>query len=155
MADHLILLSKIPSVIFRISWLFSKWNINFVKKIINSGKNNSFINVINDQRGSPTYAYDLADCIIKIIRFNKFNMINCPEIFHFRNKGITTWYLFTKKIFKIFKIKCRVSPVSYKDYKSKVSRPKNSSLSIFKFEKFFNMRIRRWEDSLSHYYNNK
>jgi dTDP-4-dehydrorhamnose reductase len=155
MADHLILLSKIPSVIFRISWLFSKWNTNFVKKIINNGKNNSYINVINDQRGSPTYAYDLADCIIKIIRFNKFNMINCPEIFHFRNKGITTWYLFTKKIFKIFKIKCRVSPVSYKDYKSKVSRPKNSSLSIFKFEKFFNIRIRRWENSLSHYYNNK
>ena len=155
MADHLILLSKIPSAIFRISWLFSKWNTNFVKKIINNGKNNSSINVINDQKGAPTYAYDLADCIIKIIRFNKFNIINRPEIFHFRNKGITTWYLFTKKIFKIFKIKCRVSPVSYKDYKSKVSRPKNSSLSIFKFEKFFNIRIRRWEDSLSHYYNNK
>lgn len=155
MADNLILSSKIPSAIFRISWLFSKWNTNFVKKIINYGKNNSYINVINDQWGSPTYAYDLASCIIKIIRLNKFNKINCPEIFHFRNKGITTWYLFAKKIFKIFKIKCRVGPISYKDYNSKVSRPTNSSLSVLKFEKFFNVHIRRWEDSLSHYYNNR
>jgi len=155
MADHLILSSKIPSVIFRISWLFSKWNINFVKKIIINGKNNSYINVINDQKGSPTYAYDLADCIIKIIRQNKFDKINHPEIFHFRNKGITTWYLFAKKILKIFKIKCKVIPVSYKDYKSKVSRPKNSSLSVLKFEKFFNLNIRKWENSLSHYYYNR
>jgi dTDP-4-dehydrorhamnose reductase len=155
MADNLILSSKIPSAIFRISWLFSKWNTNFVKKIINYGKNNSYINVINDQRGSPTYANDLAGCIIKIIRLNKFNKINCPEIFHFRNKGITTWYLFAKKIFKIFKIKCRVRPISYKDYNSKVSRPANSTLSVLKFEKFFNIHIRTWEDSLSHYYNNR
>ena len=155
MADHLILSSKIPSVIFRTSWLFSKWNTNFVKKIIINGKNNSYINVINDQKGSPTYAYDLADCIIKIIRQNKFDKINHPEIFHFRNKGITTWCLFAKKIFKIFKIKCKVIPVSYKDYKSKVSRPKNSSLSVLKFEKFFNLNIRKWEDSLSHYYYNR
>ena len=155
MADKLILSSKIPSIIFRISWLFSKWNINFVKKVIINGKNNSYINVINDQKGSPTYAYDLAYSIIKIIRQNKFDKINNPEIFHFRNKGITTWYLFAKKIFRIFKITCKVNPVSYKDYKSKVSRPKNSSLSVLKFEKFFNLNIRKWEDSLSHYYYNR
>jgi dTDP-4-dehydrorhamnose reductase len=155
MADHLILSSNMPCVIFRISWLFSKWKTNFVKKVILNSRDNSLIKVINNQKGSPTYAYDLASYIIKIIKLKKLNKINYPEIFHFRNKGITTWFSFAKEICRLFKIKCKVVPISYKEYKSKVRRPKNSSLSISKFEKFFGMRIPKWKDSLSHFYNNK
>ena len=155
MADNLILSSKIPCIIFRISWLFSRWNNNFLNKILTLANNNSYLRVVNDQRGSPTHAIELANNILEIIRLDKFKKITTPQIFNYRNKGITTWYLFAKKILKVFKIKCNVYPISYKDYNSKVSRPANSTLSVLKFEKFFNIHIRTWEDSLSHYYNNR
>ena len=155
MADNLILSSKIPCVIFRISWLFSQWNNNFLKKILTLANNNSYLKVVNDQRGSPTYALELANNILEIIRLDKFRKINTPQIFNYRNKGIVTWYLFAKKILKVFKIKCNVYPISYKDYNSKVSRPKNSCLSINKFRKFFKIKISTWQNSISHCYNNK
>jgi dTDP-4-dehydrorhamnose reductase len=153
MADNLIMNSEIPAVIFRVSWLFSKWNNNFIRKILKKSKIEKKLLVINDQLGSPTYSYDLVNCIIKIIKKNYFNNIKTPTIFNFRNKGITNWYIFARNILKINKnIKCVIKPVSYKNFKTVATRPINSSLSISKFEKYFKISIPHWKNSLKHYF---
>ena len=48
------------SMVIRTSWLYSSFGKNFVKTMINLMKKNNSVRVVNDQIGSPTYAYDLA-----------------------------------------------------------------------------------------------
>ena len=55
------------SIIIRTSWLYSSFGKNFVKTMIDLMKNNNSVKVVNDQIGSPTYAYDLTKVIIEII----------------------------------------------------------------------------------------
>jgi len=53
------------SIVIRTSWLYSSFGKNFVKTMIDLMKKNNSVKVVNDQIGSPTYAYDLAKVIIK------------------------------------------------------------------------------------------
>ena len=59
------------SIVIRTSWLYSRFGKNFVKTMINLMKKNNSVKVVNDQIGSPTYAYDLAKVISEIIMNNK------------------------------------------------------------------------------------
>jgi dTDP-4-dehydrorhamnose reductase len=53
------------SIIIRTSWLYSSFGKNFVKTMIDLMKKNKSVKVVNDQIGSPTYAYDLAKLLLK------------------------------------------------------------------------------------------
>ena len=59
------------SIIIRTSWLYSSFGKNFVKTMIELMKKNKSVKVVNDQIGSPTYAYDLDKVIIEIIMTSK------------------------------------------------------------------------------------
>ena len=61
------------SIVIRTSWLYSSFGKNFVKTMIDLMKKNNSVKVVNDQIGSPTYAYDLAKVIIEIIMNIKLN----------------------------------------------------------------------------------
>ena len=78
------------SIILRTSWLYSSYGNNFVKNIISKIRNNEHINVVNDEYGSPTYAANLANVIMKIIS-NKFWH---PGIYNFTDDGDLSWYNF-------------------------------------------------------------
>ena len=85
------------SIIIRTSWLYSKYSKNFVKNIIKMSKVQSEIDVIIDQVGSPTSAYDLALFIAEAIP--KINNDN-PQIYHYSNLGVCSWYDFALAIFE-------------------------------------------------------
>lgn len=153
MADNLIMNSKTKAVIFRISWLFSKWNNNFVKKILEKSKKEKTLSVVGDQVGSPTYSNDLVYSLIKIIDKGYLKKIKKPIIFNFRNKGTTTWYNFSKKILSYNNnLGCQIKSISYKDYKTNVQRPTNSKLSILKFQRYFEISIPHWKNSLERFF---
>ena len=68
LAGEKLALEKNPStIIIRTSWVYSEYGNNFVKTMMRLMKERESINVVNDQLGSPTYAADLADAIMKII----------------------------------------------------------------------------------------
>jgi dTDP-4-dehydrorhamnose reductase len=153
MADNLIMNSKSQAIIFRISWLYSKWNNNFVKKILEKSKKEKTLSVVGDQFGSPTYSNDLVYSVIKIIDKGYFKKIKKPLIFNFRNKGITSWYNFSKKILSYNNnSSCQIKLNSYKDYKTNVQRPANSKLSILKFQRYFKISIPHWKNSLERFF---
>lgn len=130
--------------IFRTAWLYGEGH-NFVRTMINLSKERDEVKVVNDQHGSPTYAVDLASIIHqameKQIPFGVYNLTNM---------GYTTWYDFTKMIYDLEGINCKVTPVTSEEFKSAAKRPKNSQMSKSKLLKY-GIKIPTYEDALKRY----
>ena len=115
------------AIIIRTSWVYSEYGNNFVKTMLKLGKQRDELNVVRDQIGSPTYATDLANVILEIIRNKEFKEIGqVTQIYHYSNQGEISWYEFAKEIFKIAKIDCKVNPITTDEYPTPAIRPKNS-----------------------------
>lgn len=141
------------SLIFRVSSLFGvRRNVsskNFIEKIIDLSKKVDLINMVNDQIMNPTSTNLISDIFNKNIN----SILKLNGIFHLCNKGGTTWFEFTKFIFEKLKIKTKLEPINYKDLKSDINRPLNTTLSTKKIEKSLNININNWEEDLIKYLN--
>ena len=130
--------------IFRTAWLYGDGN-NFVRTMLKLGSEKDEVKVVYDQYGSPTYTEDLADIIYQALE------LKIPSgIYHATNLGFTTWYDFTKEIYKKAGISCRVVPVTSKEFIRPAKRPKNSMLSKWKILNA-GVEIPSWEDALERY----
>lgn len=144
-----LLKSCADSIIIRTAWLYSIFGNNFVKTMIKLGKEHETLNVVADQRGTPTYGTDLAKTIVKILDFSEANGFK-PGIYHYSNEGATTWYDFTLAIHKEAGINtCKVNPITTEQYPVKATRPKYSVLDKSKIKSTFNLTIPKWEESLN------
>jgi dTDP-4-dehydrorhamnose reductase len=107
-------------------------------------KKNNYVMVVNDQIGSPTYAYDLAKVIIEIITNNK----NKSGLFHYSNDGEISWFEFAKSIRDLYNLNCEIIGVSSKEFKTPAKRPKYSLLNKSKIKSTFNLEIPDYKQSL-------
>ena len=145
--------SKSESIVIRTSWLYSKFGKNFVNTIIDKCINNSEIKVVDDQFGCPTYAKDLANDILKIIKLNtSLNFEN--KIFNYSNLSYTNWYDFAQTIKSICGFNNIIKPVPTSFFKNDVKRPKFSVTSKQKIIDTFNLKINNWDKSLEDYLKN-
>ena len=144
------LLKACPNaIIIRTAWLYSPFGNNFVKTMIKLGSERESLNVIFDQVGTPTYALDLADAILKAMDQTIDTDHDKGGIYHFSNEGVCSWYDFTIKIHEIAGINsCKVNPIETKDYPTKAARPHYSVLNKSKIKQTFNITIPHWEASL-------
>ena len=137
------------AIIIRTAWLYSPFGNNFVKTMIKLGSERESLNVIFDQVGTPTYALDLADAILKAMDQTIDTDHEKGGVYHFSNEGVCSWYDFTIKIHEIAGIKtCKVNPIETKDYPTKAARPHYSVLNKTKIKQTFNITIPHWEASL-------
>ena len=114
------------------------------------GKERDEISVVSDQIGSPTYATDLAETILKIINNKNYIEKQQPtEVYHYSNKGEISWYDFAQEIFKVAKIYCKVKPITTEQYPTPARRPRNSLMSINKIVRDLGVGKLRFEHSLS------
>ena len=132
------------SIVIRTSWLYSSFGKNFVKTMIELMKKNNSVKVVNDQIGSPTYAYDLAKVIIKIIMNDK----NKSGLFHYSNEGEISWFEFAKSIKEFYNLDCIIIGVSSKEFKTLAKRPQYSLLNKSKIKTTFNLEIPNYKQSL-------
>ena len=136
--------------IFRTAWLYGIGGNNYVKTMLKLGNSKDELSVVSDQHGSPTYAKDLADIIYQAIdKKIPYGVYNST------NEGYTTWFDFTKKIFELSNITCKVNPVTTEEYiemmgTTQAKRPKNSQMSKGKLESN-GIAIPQWEDGLKRY----
>ena len=132
------------SMIIRTAWLYSTFGNNFVKTMIRLGNEKPELGVIFDQIGTPTYARDLAVCIMTAI-----NQGVIPGIYHFSNEGVISWYDFTKAIHRIAGItSCHVRPLHTAEYPTPAARPHYSVLDKTKIKQTYGIEVPYWEDSL-------
>ena len=135
------------AMIIRTSWVYSEYGNNFVKTMLNLGKERDELNVVSDQIGSPTYATDLAGAILEIID-NK-DKKQSTEIYHYSNEGEISWYDFAKEIFELVDIRCAVKPITTQQYPTPARRPKNTLMNKAKIAKTFSVGISDWKESLN------
>ena len=145
--------SASESIIIRTSWLYSMFGKNFVNTVIDKCKAGEEINVVNDQFGCPTYAKDLANDILKIIKLNsKFNFEN--KIFNYSNLSYTSWYEFASTIKSKCGYQTTINPVPSSFFKNDVKRPKFSITNKQKIINIFDLEIKNWDVSLDDYITN-
>lgn len=130
--------------IIRTSWLYSEYGNNFMKTMLKLGKEKEELSVVNDQSGTPTYAGDLAEVIMKFIENSDIPF----GTYHYSNKGVTTWYEFAKEIFTESKISIKLKPITTNQYPTAAKRPKYSALDSSKIRKVLNIEISFWKKSL-------
>ena len=141
-------------LIIRTSWLYSIFGKNFFKTILRLSSERESLSMINDQIGTPTYAFDLAETILNIVlKISKDKYLNnhsryINNIYNFSNHGEVSWYQFAKEIVRLSKNKCSVNPIATSEYITKAVRPKYSVLNKSKIIKAFNLSINDWDKSL-------
>lgn len=137
------------AIIIRTSWVYSEFGNNFVKTMLKLAQERDELNVIFDQVGTPTYAYDLAQAIMSIVESHTFKQTTfASDIFHYSNEGVCSWFDFAKAIFERNQNKCAVSPIGTKDYPTPAKRPHYSLLDKAKIKESFELSIPYWKDSL-------
>ncbi len=133
--------------IVRIAWVFGVNGKNFIKTMLNVGKNHPVVRVVNDQIGTPTYTYDLARLLVDMAESDKYGY------YHATNEGgYISWYDFTKEIYKQAGMTTKVEPVTTAEYGlSKAARPFNSRLDKSKLKEMGFEPLPTWQDALSRY----
>ena len=93
-------------VILRTAWLFSEFGKNFVRTMLRLTAERPQIKVVDDQRGTPTYAADLASTILSVLSTYSHSGLD-PEsqnyglVFNYTDEGECTWYEFACTIYQI------------------------------------------------------
>ena len=136
--------------IVRTGWLYSEYGNNFVKTMLRLGAEKDEMRIIADQVGTPTYAIDLAACILNIISSGS----TAYGTYHYSNEGVTSWYDFAKAIFDISATRVKAIPVKTEEYVTKATRPPYSVMDKSKIKKQFGIEIPYWRDSLTTCINN-
>ena len=140
-------------VIIRTAWLYSEFGRNFVKTMLNLTATKPKLNVVFDQAGTPTYAYDLAVAIKTVLEDygneNPQTGYSKAGIYHFSNEGVCSWYDFTKEIAGLAgHTDCDIQPCHSDEFPSPVKRPAYSVLDKTKIKETFGLKVPYWTDSL-------
>lgn len=142
--------------IFRTAWLYGYDGKNFVYTMLKLMESKQELSVVSDQKGTPTFAGDLANCVIKTITAE--NQIPCG-IYHCTDLGEITWYDFACEIYKQGKAtgklsnECRINPCSTDEFPTKAKRPAYSVLSKEKIQQALGIALPMWNESLNVFMN--
>ena len=133
--------------IVRIAWVFGLNGKNFIKTMLNVGKNHDTVRVVCDQIGTPTYTYDLSRLLADMLETEKYGY------YHATNEGgYISWYDFTCEIFRQAGYTTKVVPVTTAEYGlSKAARPFNSRLDKTKLAESGFTPLPTWQDALARY----
>lgn len=137
--------------IVRIAWMFGLNGKNFIKTMVNVGKNHDVVRVVNDQIGTPTYACDLARLLVDMIETDKYGYYHATNA-ETEPGGYISWYDFCMEIYKQYGLATKVVPVTTAEYGlSKAARPFNSRLDKRKLEENGFKPLPDWKNALKRY----
>ncbi len=137
-------------VIVRTSWLYGRHGKSFASTMLRLFRERAHVSVVDDQRGSPTYAADLASAILSIVEHPRREY----GLYHFSNEGEANWYQFAVEIYRQATSRglaprgVSLVPISSAQYPAAARRPANSVLSKEKFKRTFGAGVRGWPEAL-------
>lgn len=139
------LLETLPDCcIARTSWLFGIGGKCFPDTILKAAETRPALDVVDDQRGCPTYSVDLALGITQLCRKNASGIV------HVTNAGECTWFEFAREILKSKRSVTEVRPISSEKMARPAPRPAYSVLSATSLHRF-GIEMPEWQDALRRY----
>lgn len=140
------------SVILRTAWVVSAHRQNFVKTMLRLGAEQATLRVVEDQRGCPTSAADLAQTVATIA----LRLVDDPAapvgVYHFVNGGDTTWCGLARHVFAAASELGGPSPlvegITTAEYPTPAKRPANSRLSTVKLARDYGIVPRPWQEAV-------
>lgn len=135
-------------VILRTAWVVSPHGGNFIKTMLRLAETRDELRVVDDQRGCPTSAGDIAQTLILIAR-RLIEDAHAPAgTYHFVNAGEASWCGFAREIFARAEAHGRKPPrveaITTADYPTPARRPANSRLDTYKLARDFGVTARPW-----------
>ncbi|HEX8924305.1 MAG TPA: dTDP-4-dehydrorhamnose reductase [Terriglobales bacterium] len=130
--------------IVRTSWLFGAGGKCFPDTILKVAATRPQIEVVNDQRGSPTYTDDLAVALMQLCRGGATGIIHCT------NSGDCAWYDFAREILTQAGVTTKVLPTTTEKFVRPANRPRYSVLSAASLQRY-GLSMRHWQETLSDY----
>jgi dTDP-4-dehydrorhamnose reductase len=142
--ENLAIAANPETIILRTSWVYAPHGKNFVKTMLKLMQDRTELNVVGDQFGSPTYAPDLAEALLKIALSDHI----IPGVYHFSNDGIISWFDFATAIAEISHSSCKVNAITTAQYPTPAKRPSYSGLNKSKILSNYSIKLKPWRDSL-------
>lgn len=139
--------------IVRTSWLYGYVGGNFVKTMVRVGRERGALKVVDDQRGNPTNAADLAHHLLKLGATEQYGIYHCT------GNGECSWYDFACKIIEYAGIDATVTPCTSEEFaqastKQTANRPAYSSLDHMMLRNTVGDEMRPWQDALQCFFAN-
>ncbi len=138
-------------LILRTAWLYGRHGKNFVATMLKLMAGRTTLNVVADQRGTPTWTHTLADVIARII-----TTATVPSgTYHVTDEGETTWHGFAVEIQRaavargLIPDHCAINPIPASQYPSKTPRPAYSVLSKARIQAALDFRLPDWQSALA------
>lgn len=133
------------AIIIRTGWLYSSYGHNFVKTILDHARRGETLRVVVDQVGTPTYAADLAEVIVRILTAPRW----VTGTYNYSNEGVASWYDLAYAAVRLAGLNNTVKPILSADWPTPATRPHYSVLDKSKIRATFGIDIPNWHDSLA------
>lgn len=134
-------------LIVRTQWLYGQHGRNFVETILALASERDRIEVVQDQRGSPTFTTDLSKAIATLI------INDCKGAFHVSNKGSCSWYDFAVEILRLACVSgVKVLPISTAALNRPAKRPLYSVFHCQRLQQEAGIKMRPWQEALQDYF---
>jgi dTDP-4-dehydrorhamnose reductase len=130
--------------IVRTSWLFGIGGKCFPDTILKLAATRSALDVVDDQRGCPTYSVDLARVIVRLCRQDASGIV------HVTNSGACSWFEFAREIVRGAGLATEIRPVSSRQMARPAVRPAYSVLSPASLQRY-GIAMPNWQDALRRY----
>jgi len=115
------------AAVARTAWVYADHGKNFLLTMLRLGRERSELRVVDDQRGSPTFAADLAAALLDLAAAGG------AGVYHVTNAGSVTWNGFARAIFAGVGMNVTVTPVTSAEFPRPAPRPANSVLANMRF----------------------
>jgi len=144
-SDHLIL---------RTSWVYSPFGRNFVKSIMAAARDRPVLTVVDDQRGCPTSALDLADALMLVLKgWDSGERTGRGVTYHLASPSAATWFEVAQHVLaecrRLGMPSAEVKPVVSSEWPTRAERPRSSVLDSNRFERDFGYRMPDWRTSVT------
>ncbi len=141
-------------IILRTAWVYGNDGHNFANTMLRLGTERSELSIVDDQIGSPTWAQDIADAVLRLV---SPLLSHEPDAhwgtYHLTNEGHTSWYGFAAEIFRIAREAGKATPalraIATAEYPTAARRPAYSVLDTAKIHTAFGIRLPQWQVSLA------
>lgn len=151
--EHAVAAAGGRHAIVRASWIYAAHGRNFVRTMLRAARTNSSLRVVDDQRGGPTYAPDLAMAVLHIAHtLAESEDPKYVGVVHAPPQGSCTWRRFAEAIFEGAqsrrKPSAAVEPISTAEYPTPARRPANSVLDGTRLRDIFGTSLPHWREGL-------